>query len=110
MAGKTSRTKGHNYERTIMNLFKRLGWKDCATSRYASREIDDQKVDLVRTEPFNVQCKNTQTINFHTILSEMPKDSNYNVVFHKRTRKGTVVAMELDDFIEILSMLKKEVL
>jgi hypothetical protein len=41
----------------------------------------------------------------HRVLSEMPQDSNYNIVFHKRNRQGTVVAMTIEDFKEIIQML-----
>jgi hypothetical protein len=83
-----------------------LGFEDCQTARYASREKDDQKVDLVNTEPFNVQCKAVETgINYSRILDEMPKDENYNLILHKRARRETVT-MRKDDFYELLSMLK----
>jgi hypothetical protein len=36
----------------------------------------------------------------------MPKDQNYNLVFHKRNRQGTIVCMTLEDFEELIMMLK----
>jgi hypothetical protein len=103
---KNNRDAGHSYERTIRQWFRALGWKDCQTSRYASREMDDKKVDLVGTEPLYVQCKYTQTINMHKVLGEMPQTTNLNVVFHKRKNQGTVVAMGIKDFEEIIVMLR----
>jgi len=35
----------------------------------------------------------------------MPKDNNYNVIFHKRNRLGEVVVMTKEDFYDILQML-----
>ena len=35
----------------------------------------------------------------------MPQDENYNLVFHKKNRKGTIVAMTIEDFKELLEML-----
>ena len=70
--------------------------------------MDDLKVDLVRTDPFYVQCKYTQAINMHKVLGEMPEGEQYNLVFHKRKNQGTVVAMSLKDFTKLLEMLKTE--
>lgn len=98
---RNNRTAGHSFERWCKQWWSKLGFK-CTTSRYSSREKDDQKVDLCGTEPFNVQCKYTQNINFHTLLETMPKDANYNIVFHKKKNKGVVVAMRLEDFEELL--------
>ncbi len=102
---KNNRTAGHSYERAIRKWAIINGFPNCTTSRYSSKEKDDQKVDLCNTDPFNIQCKYTQTINFHTILQSMPKDNNYNLVFHKRKNQGTVVAMTLSDFEEILKLI-----
>lgn len=105
---RNNRTAGHQFERDIVNRLKKLGFENTSTSRYTSREKDDAKVDICGTEPFNVQCKYTQAINIHQVLSEMPKDTNYNLVYHKRKNKGTIVAMKLEDWEEILSKLLKE--
>jgi len=35
----------------------------------------------------------------------MPQDTNYNLVFHKKNRQGTIVAMSIEDFKEIIEML-----
>lgn len=103
---KNNRTAGHTFERWCRKWWCGMGFP-CTTSRYSSREKDDAKVDLCGTEPFNIQCKFTETINLHTLLASMPKDTNYNLVFHKRKNKGTVVAMKLEDFQEILEVYKK---
>lgn len=106
MSGKTSRNKGHGFERSIAQMFRDMGWTKCKTSRYESKMLDDACVDLTNTNPFQIQCKNVERLgNLHTELSKMPKGSNYNLVFHKRSRQGTIVAMSLDDFKEILQML-----
>ena len=103
------RTRGNSYERQLAREFRELGWTDCVTARAESRNTDAKKVDLMNTTPFSVQakCKN----NFGSpvnILSEMPKDSNYNVVFQKVVSKGEYVTMAKADFYELLKMLKKE--
>jgi hypothetical protein len=106
--GKTARNKGHQFERDIVNELKELGF-DCSTSRYSSKEMDDKCVDIVGTPPFHIQCKAWKSApNLHTELKKMPDDGNYNVIFHKRPRKGTIVAMTKEDFYCIIEMLKNE--
>lgn len=107
MSGKRSRRKGHKFELDRAKWWRELGWEDCVTSRYASRELDDQKVDLVHTDPFNEQCKRTERIgSIAKILAEMPDDSNYNLVVHKRNGEEPTVTMTLKDFAEIVGLLK----
>jgi len=57
MTGKQRRDKGLNYERKIRRELINLGFSNCKTSRFESKMVDDQKVDLCGTEPFNFQIK-----------------------------------------------------
>lgn len=108
MAGNRNRTAGHNFERFVCAAYKLMGF-NARTSRYASREKDDELVDLVGTEPFNVQCKFTKNApNMHELLKQMPKDLNHNVVYHKRKNRGVTVTMMMEDWHEIVRMLKRE--
>ena len=101
-----SRKKGHSYELQIRDYFRELGWSKAVSSRSESKNKDDQGVDLCYTEPFNIQAKAVEKLgSIHDILARMPNDSNYNLVFHKRNRKGTIVAMTLEDFTELLQSL-----
>ena len=103
------RNKGNSYERQLAKEFREFGFEDCKTSRYESKMLDDMKVDLTNTGIFNVQAKAVERLSptYHEILSSMPKDTNYNVIFHKRNRKGEVVVMTKEDFYEIMEMLIK---
>lgn len=98
-----ARNKGHNYERKIMNEWKKLGWKLCKTSRYANQQLDAMKVDLVETDPFQVQCKAVEAgINYHKLLGDMPNNDKSNLVFHKRNKKEVVV-MDKDTFYKLIT-------
>jgi hypothetical protein len=102
MRKNNSRAVGNAYERQIRLEFIELGWKDCQTSRYASKETDDKKVDLVHTEPFNVQIKRWSSAPaYQKVLSEMP-DTGINIIIHKKPNKGEVVVMEKRDFYYLL--------
>lgn len=101
-----SRQKGATYELQIRDWFRELGWTECVSSRSESKRKDDQGIDLCYTDPFNCQMKAVEKLgSIHDILAKMPKDKNYNLVFHKKNRKGTIVAMTLEDFKEIVQML-----
>ena len=101
------RPKGHGYERDLMHKFIGLGWTRCKTSRSESRNRDNLKIDLCYTDPFNVQAKAVESLGpLHNVLAEMPKEEvQFNVVYHKKNRKGTVVAMSEEDFVRMVNML-----
>lgn len=104
--GRSARIKGHKFELDMVCWFKDLGWEECVTSRSESKRLDDKGVDLCYTKPFNVQLKAVENMgSAHNVLAGMPKDSNYNLVFHKKNRKGVVVSMTLEDFKELIEML-----
>jgi hypothetical protein len=84
--------------------FRDLGF-DATTSRFSSREEDNKCVDLCGVDPFAVQCKSTATINCHTELEKIDGGSRYKVLVHKRKQRGCIVALPLDDFMEIVELL-----
>lgn len=103
-----ARKKGHAYELDIRDWFRERGWTKAVSSRSESKNKDDQGVDLCFTDPFNVQAKAVEKLgSAHDVIAKMPKDGNYNLVVHKRNRKGTVVCMSLDHFGELVDMLVK---
>ena len=84
-----------------------MGWDQAVSSRSESKNKDDKGIDICYTDPFNIQCKAIETLgSAHKVLAAMPQDSNYNVVFHKKNRQGVVVSMTMEDFLEIVQMLK----
>jgi len=103
-----ARNKGHNYERKIRKELREMGWRACETSRYANRALDDQKVDLANTDPYQIQCKAVERgINYHDLLGEMPKNAKINCVFHKKNRKEVVV-LSKQDFYNLICQQKKK--
>lgn len=73
-----NRDKGNGYERQIAQELRDLGLTDCVTSRYASKETDDNKIDLVfqnKSCPLNIQIKKTtNTPQYFKIRSESTED------------------------------------
>ena len=54
--GATNKRKGSYAERYYANFFKSLGYSFCKTSRFASKQHDNAKIDLMFI-PFNIQVK-----------------------------------------------------
>jgi len=110
MSGKYNRQKGNQFERDLVNMLKKIGY-DCTTSRYSSRELDDACVDICFKDgsPFNIQAKFYKNApNLHKELKKLPEDSKYNFIAHKRPRQGTIVAMDIEDWLQILEILRTE--
>lgn len=102
-----ARDKGHAYERLICEMIRNFGW-EAVTSRSESRRLDDLGVDIVTNLPFNFQLKAVERLSpgYHEILKGMPKDKT-RAIIHKRNNKGSVVVMDLQDFIELHINLKE---
>ena len=85
-----NRRVGHSYERLLRREFiELLEWLDCQTSRYASKAMDDAKVDFCYTDPFYFQAKKSKRRpNYEEILGTMPQDGRINVILHKINRRG----------------------
>jgi len=104
-----ARNKGKGYELKIAEEFRNiLGYFDCVTSRSESKRLDDAGVDLCNTGEFNVQCKAWEKApSYHDVLAGMPQNGKWNVVFHKRNRKGEVVVMSKETFYYIISQMQE---
>ena len=106
---KNNLRKGKKLEQEMAKRFRDIGFDKCKTSRYASRENDDNKCDLSYCVPFNVQCKSH--VNFSNpipVMESMPKDENYNVLIQRVKNKGTYAIMTMDDFMCLVEVLRSE--
>ncbi len=125
------RDKGHNFERQLVLIFKNLGFTNCQTSRYASRLLDDCKVDLANGPNLNIQAKSGYWQNRfkpEVIFKDMKThiDSNFppgtplrdypRVIFHKldgQQDEHQMVIMLMKDWLdmykELLELRKNQV-
>jgi hypothetical protein len=109
-SGKRARTKGHNFERAVVNYLKKAGFAQAMTTRLGSRLMDAAKIDVCNV-PFNVQCKAVEAkIDYHKLTDEIaaeieklvPDRLPYPIViFHKKNKKTSVV-MTIDEFEKML--------
>jgi len=102
-----ARKKGIGYELDIIKKLKPI-YPNAVSSRSESKSLDDRKVDICYTGMWRVQCKAVEALgSSHQTLAEMEKaklnfEEGISVVFHKRNNKGTVVSLQLDDFMNII--------
>lgn len=104
-----SRDKGKRFELKMAHIWMNLFGGEVERSSFASKKLDDMGVDLTNTPPFNIQCKaHERSLDMHSILERMPLNDNYNVVVHKRNHRPPIVAMHLQDWLEMVQMLKRD--
>jgi hypothetical protein len=126
------RTKGHNFERFVVQKFKERGFERTNTSRNASRALDNIGIDIVET-PFLIQCKagyprggisyTKEFINSREqwikVFGEKTLNKFYShpyLLFHKhdipkgqrnRGDELTTVTMSMETFFNILTNLEE---
>lgn len=105
--GNKNRRKGHDYERELVKDFKNLGFKNCVTSRYGSKMLDDQGIDLMYTGDFAVQAKcYSRNPNYRKVLEEMQiRATDIPIVFHKVPRGREYCVLYKEDLLELIQML-----
>jgi hypothetical protein len=107
MAKINARKKGHAFELLVAEEFRKLGFQGAQTTRYGSKQMDDAGVDIMNVEPFTVQCKAVESLNVHKAYNAVPiYDGHYRLLFHKKNRQGTLVTMSIEDWIELIGLLK----
>jgi len=104
-----SKDKGNRFELAVARMLRPL-FPNVGTARNHDRALDAQKVDLVNTYPFLIQCKHVERgLDPFKVLEEMPDwDLQYKVLLWKKNRKGVLVVMSLEDATEIAYMMKRE--
>jgi hypothetical protein len=96
-----AKNKGKRFELRIARLWEKIHGGIVKRSRTVNIELDNEGVDLVGTDPFLIQCKAVErNINYMDILERMPNDG-IRVVVHKRNNRPIVVALYLDDFMDL---------
>lgn len=103
----TNRNKGHNYERQLVKDFKKLGFENCVTSRYGSKMLDDQGIDLMNTGDFAIQAKcYKRNPQYKKVLADMVvKPTDVPIIFHKAPGGKEYCILHKEDMMELIQML-----
>ena len=119
--GKQNKAKGSREERRLVNIFKKIGYEFCKTSRLASKLLDNSKIDLAFI-PYNFQCKKVlASINYKDLILSIKKSLKENipeedlihdypiVIAHKRGRapEDHLIIMESSSFIDMMGKIKE---
>lgn len=89
-----SKSKGNNWELTIVNDLKDIGYKGVCSSRFVNKRLDDRKVDIadeLNELPVYIQAKNmANTPNYYKIEENCPlKDKPFCIFYKKAYNDGT---------------------
>lgn len=100
--GKYSREKGKRFERQLANTLTAYGFPCRRGVQYSGRtgEADD----VVGLKGIHIEAKNVERLNIWDAMEQAERDANeneYPAVFHTKNRKGVLVSMRLEDWIEI---------
>ena len=96
-----ARKKGKRFDLRIAKLWKERHGGEGRRSRSGNVDLDNAGVDLVGTDPFLIQCKAVErNLDYLPILDNMP-DDGIRCVIHKRNNTRPVVAMYLDEWLDL---------
>ena len=115
---KKSKSKGSNWEYTVISKLKELGYEGCVSARGESKKIDNNKIDIVDTEhklPINIQCKHYQNTPSYFNISEACSDKTkpFCLAWKKSAEgseasKGSIMMVPIDFFYELLDAYTKQ--
>lgn len=96
-----AKEKGKRFELRIARLWEKKHGGEVKRSSTVNKELDNEGVDLIGTDPFLIQCKAVErNLNYLAILDRMPNDG-IRVVIHKRNNRPPIVAMYLDEWLDL---------
>ena len=109
--GKYSKAKGARYERDLANKFKVVGFKDARRSvQYNGKQVEGQ-ADIVGVPGLHIESKAVERLNIDQAYFQAYKDADAKVipiVAYKKQKKSWKVVLDLDDFLKIYSIYKKD--
>ena len=105
MSGKSSRTKGHNFERFVARKLRDIGMpaRRCRQAWSQDNEPD------VATPVLSIECKVGKSFSYEAAMRQAKDrcvDGTTPIAVFKRDRQAPVVMIELDDFLELCEMLR----
>jgi hypothetical protein len=94
MSGKTSRRKGHNFEREVAIMLRPY-------YPNAKRQLEDQEglgYDIQGVDNLSIQCKKGSSFKIENALKQAEREDFIPVAITKRDREDIVVSMYWKDF------------
>lgn len=104
MGGRSSRVKGHSYEREVAILLRPVFPDACRLLEYQ----EGLGVDIANTGPFRFQCKRNKGYAPLSKMYEAEDGVGIPVLVTKADRKDALVALKLSDFLDLLNCWKEK--
>jgi len=96
-----AKRKGKRFELRIARLWEKHHGGEVKRTSTVNKELDNEGVDLIGTDPFLIQCKAVErNMDYAPILARMPVDG-IRIVIHKRNNQPPLVCMYLDDWLDL---------
>lgn len=106
--GKASKAKGARFELEVAHYLQEHGYPDAhRTAQHCGKT--GAAGDVEGVGGLHIECKHVEKLNLYAAYHQAVRDSNANgngnipVVIHKKNREETLVALSLDNFIQIYS-------
>ena len=96
-----SKAKGAAGERELANVLKKHGYATRRGQQYCGANGD---ADVVGLDGIHIECKRVERLNIDAAMEQAVNDAKPDevpAVFHRKNRKGWLVTMRLDDWLEI---------
>lgn len=99
--GKMSRDKGKRGELELANLLRLHGYDARRGQQFSGANGDP---DVVGLPGIHIEVKRVEKLNLYKAMEQAANDAlegRVPVVFHRRNRKGWLVTMELEDWLNL---------
>lgn len=97
-----SRVKGKVAELEFVDILKGHGWK---ARRGCQFQGGPDSPDVITELPIHFEVKAVQNLNIHNAIQQACDDcptGKWRAVAHKKNHRGWVIAMPLEDFMDLL--------
>lgn len=107
--GKSAKIKGHNFELEIARKIREKGVDKEAKRALLSGATWAMKEDIYTSLPFIIECKAQEKLQIYKWwrqVSQHRKPTKDPVLIFKSNNKPTLVAMDIDDWLNLLKELQ----
>lgn len=95
-----SRRKGAEGERELAKLLREKGYEARRGQQFSGANGD---ADVVGLPGYHIECKRVEHLNIYEAMEQSERDAREDetpIVCHRKDRKGWLVTMKFDDFME----------
>lgn len=98
-----SRQKGKRGELALVKMLNERGFSTRRSVQYNGK-AEDGDADVVGLDGIHIECKAVERLNIHEAMEQAEHDRRIDaipVVMHKKNRKGWLVTMNLEDWLDL---------